>query len=197
MKHKWNPRKRTGSDEIKSERNNADRANSHDELELAGAARVGAARWGMGLAGSGVDRARARRGSSPDAGGQHGRKKKMERQNEEEIMKEGTKHTPGPWHTGTGNGDGSIFGPEGTRRFLDGLFPICKMNGTDLPEDQANARLIAAAPELLGALKEARSVLETASRYFPKSIQNTDRFNLLNVLANSVNPVIAKAEGRE
>ena len=61
----------------------------------------------------------------------------------------------------------------------------------------ANARLIAAAPELLDALKEARSMLETASRYFPKSIRNSDRFSLLNVLENVVNPAIAKAERGE
>ena len=76
----------------------------------------------------------------------------------------------------------------------DGKFCIA-----DLPSGstctEANARLIAAAPDLLTALKEARSLLETASRYFPKSIKNGDRFSLLNVLANSVNPAIKKAQG--
>jgi len=38
------------------------------------------------------------------------------------------------------------------------------------------------------ALGEAKQVLELAQRYFPKSIKNADRFRLLNVLANSVNP---------
>ena len=59
-----------------------------------------------------------------------------------------------------------------------------------------DARLIAAAPDLLAALKEARDMLTTASRYMPKSIKHQDRFGLLNVLANSVEPAIAKAEGR-
>jgi len=48
--------------------------------------------------------------------------------------------------------------------------------------------------ELLAALRDARDMLETADRYFPRSIKNGDRFRLLNTLANSVNPAIAKAE---
>ena len=63
-----------------------------------------------------------------------------------------------------------------------------------IAENRANARLIAAAPDMLQALKEARSMLETASRYFPKSIKNRDRFELLNVLTNAVEPAIRKAE---
>lgn len=60
-----------------------------------------------------------------------------------------------------------------------------------------NARLLAHAanvlPELVEALKDAREVLQTADRYFPKSIKNRDRFRLLNVMANSVSPALAKA----
>ena len=43
---------------------------------------------------------------------------------------------------------------------------------------------------LESALISAQKVLETAGRYFPKSIKNADRFSLLNVLANAVNPAI-------
>ena len=46
--------------------------------------------------------------------------------------------------------------------------------------------------DLLVALEEARAVLETAKRYFPKSIKNRDEFSRLNVLANAVAPAIAK-----
>ena len=60
-------------------------------------------------------------------------------------------------------------------------------------EPEANARLIAAAPDMLAALKEAREVLETAKQYFPLSIKNRDRFRLENVLANAVNKAIGKA----
>jgi hypothetical protein len=43
---------------------------------------------------------------------------------------------------------------------------------------------------LESALVEAKQVLDVAGRYFPKSIKNRDRFSLLNVLANAVNPAI-------
>lgn len=66
-----------------------------------------------------------------------------------------SKHTKGPWHTGQGNGEGSIFADEGRMRFENGtvLYPICRINtGWDEAEDAANARLVAAAPELFEAL---------------------------------------------
>jgi hypothetical protein len=62
-------------------------------------------------------------------------------------------------------------------------------------ENAANSRLIAAAPDLLAALEQARAMLEKAKGYFPASIKNPDRFSLLNTLANTVNPAIAKAKG--
>ena len=68
-------------------------------------------------------------------------------------MSNETQWTPGPWHEGTGNGYGSIFGPEGTRRDSGGLAPIAMINGT-FHEDEANARLIAAAPEMAELLAE-------------------------------------------
>jgi hypothetical protein len=67
------------------------------------------------------------------------------------------KHTPGPWHTGAGNGEGSIFCKEGRLRLNDrgtALYSICQVtHGYDQAEDDANASLIAAAPELLEALR--------------------------------------------
>lgn len=48
--------------------------------------------------------------------------------------------------------------------------------------------------KLIAALKDARDVLNTARRYFPKSVKNADTFQLLNVLANSVKPAIAEAD---
>ena len=59
----------------------------------------------------------------------------------------------------------------------------------------ANARLIAAAPEMLAALRKANEVMDLAKQYFPKSIRNADRFTLLNVQANSVQKAIDKATG--
>ena len=59
-----------------------------------------------------------------------------------------------------------------------------------------NARLIAAAPDMLAALKDANRMLDIAKRYFPKSIRDNNRFALLNVQANSVMKAIVKAEGK-
>jgi len=118
-----------------------------------------------------------------------------------------SKHTPGPWcivRYAAIDADGkdaqtSITayadenGEEGA-----GVATVNRWSyGDDPPtaESEANARLIAAAPDLLEALKSAEAVLETASRYFPKSIRNGDRFSLHNVLKNAVKPAIAKAEG--
>lgn len=102
------------------------------------------------------------------------------------------KHTPGPWHlryNGKHDGDRSVVG-----RSRD----ICAMDGgpSDDMETLANARLIAAAPELLEACKAGLAMLETARRYFPESARNSDTFSLLNVTANTIKPAIAKAEGR-
>jgi hypothetical protein len=47
---------------------------------------------------------------------------------------------------------------------------------------------------LLAALKSAAELVNTARQYFPKSIKNSDRFQLENTCA-SINKAIAKAEG--
>ena len=74
-----------------------------------------------------------------------------------------TQHTPGPWHIGSGNGEGSIFAENGRMRLETGgttLYPICHNVSTwNIDEDDANARLIAAAPELLTALETCVSEL--------------------------------------
>ena len=66
-------------------------------------------------------------------------------------------YTPGPWHAGMGNGAGSIFSESGRVQLEKGgttLYPIAQVNhGWNGAEDDANARLIAAAPELLAALQ--------------------------------------------
>lgn len=67
-------------------------------------------------------------------------------------------HTPGPWHVGQGNGEGSVFADEGRMRYENGtvLYPICSVIDMD-GEGDANANLIAAAPELLAALQMVRN----------------------------------------
>jgi len=66
-------------------------------------------------------------------------------------------HTQGPWHVGAGNGEGSIFADNGRTRLEMGgttLYPIAQIGrGWNEVEDEANARLITAAPEMLAALQ--------------------------------------------
>ena len=64
-----------------------------------------------------------------------------------------SKHTPGPWHIGAPppNGEQTI----GTQQ---GLMVAVATTGSGVPTE-ANARLIAAAPDLLSALQVAELVL--------------------------------------
>jgi hypothetical protein len=60
-------------------------------------------------------------------------------------------HTNSPWHLGKRAGNPAIYGKDGTEiaEILQGL----------TPEWRENARLIAAAPELLAALKKALPIV--------------------------------------
>ncbi len=80
-------------------------------------------------------------------------------------------HTPGPWHLGKRAGNPAIYGKDGTEiaEILQGL----------TPEWRANARLIAAAPEMLAALQSLTHPMASDE-------------DLQNALA-----VIAKAKGGE
>lgn len=70
-------------------------------------------------------------------------------------------HTPGPWHRGSDFNDNRfvIFSETGRMRLEPGqgtvLYSIANVfNAFSENEDDANARLIAAAPELYDSLKE-------------------------------------------
>jgi hypothetical protein len=67
-----------------------------------------------------------------------------------------SKFTPGGWHRGTGNGEGSIFADEGRMKLEEGgttLYPICKMvKGWSPEEDEANEIAVAALPALVDAI---------------------------------------------
>ncbi len=74
-------------------------------------------------------------------------------------------HTQGPWHVGAGNGEGSIFSDNGRTRLEIGgttLYSIAQITrGWNEVEDEANARLIAAAPELLEACMVALAAIKS------------------------------------
>lgn len=68
-------------------------------------------------------------------------------------MKKSTPHTAGPWAVSPliGVKDLGIINFYGSA--------VARITDLDLPNREANARLIAAAPELLEALEEARNVI--------------------------------------
>ncbi len=66
-----------------------------------------------------------------------------------EQTREESGHTPGPWHIGHARAHGECFITSATGK----LTIANSVWGADNAEAEANARLIAAAPELLEALK--------------------------------------------
>jgi hypothetical protein len=86
-----------------------------------------------------------------------------------------TQHTPGPWKT---NGDPYVSTADGKRS-------IAFCDTRQAHEDRANARLIAAAPDLLEALKDIVG--------FWDSIVPTDAVNQMHINARAA---IAKATGQ-
>lgn len=70
-----------------------------------------------------------------------------------------SEHTPGPWRilewANERKGFIAIVGPSDPPEHVSDVFPFGKRaEGQPLAQHQANARLIAAAPELLNALQE-------------------------------------------
>jgi L-alanine-DL-glutamate epimerase-like enolase superfamily enzyme len=101
-----------------------------------------------------------------------------------------TQHTPGPW-IGAGPSFGDQFPRYTTEittedeRYGDGHIQICELPFHHHDEEnEANARLIAAAPDLLEALKD---IVE-----FWDSIVPTDAVNQMHINARAA---IAKATG--
>lgn len=69
-------------------------------------------------------------------------------------MSKQVKHTPGPWHVRKCDGGYRLFDREDWAVVNDGLITPCLIwGGAGFKEGEANARLIAAAPDLLKALQ--------------------------------------------
>jgi hypothetical protein len=99
-----------------------------------------------------------------------------------------TQHTPGPWMFCTDSGGLVVeTAYPGSKQFLIAQVKTRYPAGDGL--HHANARLIAAAPDLLEALKEARSSLEDV---------DWDEFSTPAVekLMRQCDAAIAKAEGK-
>ena len=111
-----------------------------------------------------------------------------------------TKHTPGPWRL-TESGDAIVSADGGTlivetgQDYWKNLEAAAAGASSDiakrhLPQVRANARLIAAAPELLEALV---AILETADLSFGEGEQAA---KVGNAVISQARAAIAKAEGK-
>ena len=91
-----------------------------------------------------------------------------------------TKHTPGPWRVG--DAGASVFGPK------DLPVTVAKL----VHPNSANARLIAAAPELLDALMQLLQAFEADKNIAPKMTIKTS-FETNGQTINKALAAIAKA----
>lgn len=95
-------------------------------------------------------------------------------------------HTPGPWFMSTTFGQQGLIGPKD-------YSPVASVTGyyTLHGQTEANARLIAAAPELLNILRKCRDYLSC----IPESSAGGDDDAVM--LAQEASSVIAKATGEQ
>jgi hypothetical protein len=114
-----------------------------------------------------------------------------------------TKHTQGPWSIGMRNGANSnlVYANDGADLHHDtpicsvyGMYQHCNLHRQKDDTGLANARLIAAAPELLEALIHAKNMLESVSLELTLSYRDPS-LRLIKIIRNS-NLAIAKAEGQ-
>jgi len=97
-------------------------------------------------------------------------------------------HTPGPWHVTKGPAPREIRADDGP--YIASVYDVAVTYG----ERNANARLIAAAPELLDRVMDAVLVLEAIRENW-----GDDHPGLLKTIDEELPPLraaIAKAEGR-
>jgi hypothetical protein len=102
------------------------------------------------------------------------------------------KHTPGPWWHDVERSMGGapiIAAKRGDRPRVREVAKVLFDNGSDDPEVRANARLIAAAPDLLEALTELLAMLR---KHAPGTTLNNHRFDALGIKCNNA---VAKAGG--
>lgn len=66
------------------------------------------------------------------------------------------------------------------------------LDGTPTKTAEANAKAIAAVPDLLAALEEVQELIKTARQHFPKSVKNADRFKL-ELTSASISKALHKA----
>ena len=99
-------------------------------------------------------------------------------------------HTPGPWDVE----------PKGSRHFVDGADGLTvayldRAGVRERSEIEANARLIASAPELLKALAGCADALREAGKDFAQANRLAVRPNLYELHERAARAAIAKARG--
>jgi len=97
-----------------------------------------------------------------------------------------TKHTPGPWKR---NADGFLASPKGAEVVFSRKHQL--IIGDSTPETEANARLIASAPDLLEALARIEKLLTPTGEKHNNPALNVD------LCAAIASAAIAKARGEE
>lgn len=106
-------------------------------------------------------------------------------------------HTPGPWKYHLGRGANPRFHIQTAGGYQIASTPELSTHPqakVENEEREGNARLIASATELLAALEYAEKLIRTARQYFPKSIKNSDTFQLENTCA-AIGKALGKARG--
>lgn len=112
------------------------------------------------------------------------------------MKTDNTQHTPGPWKVNTAQKESwnsvglIIHAPDGSAIAMSG--------GYNSDECKSNARLIAAAPKMLEALKEAEARLRSLAHIF-NAPNFTDRYDdgpLTERTLGIVTDAIAQAEGK-
>lgn len=104
-------------------------------------------------------------------------------------MTEKAKHTPGPWHSNHGT---AVWGKTGCRGKNAISIIANTMTGSSDGSDEANARLIAASPELL----EAARATDRAAEHHPYCKAMKDRVDTGNnctCFLGKIRAAIAKA----
>jgi hypothetical protein len=103
-----------------------------------------------------------------------------------------TKHTPGPWHVSNETGKPPIvYAADG---YAVGNATVFHRKHGGIDTSDANARLMAAAPDLLAELKQAAVELEEAANVLEPSLPALA--SIYRVAADKKRAAIAKAEGK-
>ena len=106
-------------------------------------------------------------------------------------------HTPGPWEARKLLCDGHMVNKTGWEIHTPG-YDVCTLVFVGAPiRKEADARLIAAAPDLLAALHDARLVLATIAKEKYQGDDWAERDESIVACLLGIDTAIAKAKGEE